>query len=187
MGDDRHSWAFDGFRQKKWNKEDADYGSHTSNATTNATAVAVAAADKNTATAAAKGAAKKTASTSTTTATIAAAGGKGKGKGKNTTTQTAASAASSSSTTTSAAAAAAVDNDDEGPAPWQAGDVVGCLLSFSGASGKGTGASMSYTVNGVSLGEAYSCRDTAAVMTMVQNDYEKVEREGTEQRVLRSG
>ena len=153
VGDDRHSWAFDGFRQKKWNKEDADYGSHTSN-------VGAAAAVKNTTTSS-KGTAKKTVSASTTS-TSTSSGGSAKGK------------TASSSTHTTHNDALDDDNDEgEGSIPWQAGDVIGCLLSFSEVS-TGTGASMSYTVNGVSLGEAYSGLDTATVMAIVQADSEKV-------------
>ena len=156
VGDDKQSWAFDGFRQKKWNKEDADYGSST-NAAKNTTATA-------------KSTAKKTASTAVTASTTAAA------KGKSTAQTAASSSSSSSSHTDNTDAAAAVDDDDgEGPTPWQPGDVVGCLLSFSeAAGGRVTGASMSYMVNGVSLGEAFGCEDTAEAMAVVQSDYEKV-------------
>ena len=155
VGDDRHSWAFDGFRQKKWNKEDADYGSHTS------TVSGAAAAVKNTTTSG-KGTAKKTVSASTTS-TSTSSGGSTKGK----------TASSSTHTTHNDALDDNDEGEGEGSIPWQAGDVIGCLLSFSEVS-TGTGASMSYTVNGVSLGEAYSGLDTATVMAIVQADSEKV-------------
>ena len=92
VGDDVHSWAYDGCRHKKWNGSDAPYG---------------------------------------------ALGGQ--------------------------------DGDGAAaPAPWRAGDVVGCLLELSAA-----GARMAFTLNGASLGDAFTAQDTAAALKGKGKDKDK--------------
>jgi SPRY domain len=117
VGDDVHSWAYDGLRGKKWNGEDLNYG----------TDVLAAVEEK--------------VSSSSSVA-----------KSANTEQETGDLNSASDST-----------GAEGNKASWKVGDIVGCLLDITSAGSDGFRARISYTVNGVNLGVAYSDISLATV------------------------
>jgi hypothetical protein len=110
VGDDLHSWAYDGMRGKKWNGEDLNYG----------TDILAAVEEK----ASSSSSVGKTANTEKETVDLNSASDSTGAEGNKTS--------------------------------WKVGDIVGCLLDISTAGADGPRARISYTVNGVNLGVAYS-------------------------------
>lgn len=121
MGDDLHSWAYDGMRGKKWNGEDLNYGTDIL-----------------------AGREEKASSSSSI--------GKTKTKTANAEQETVELNSTSEST-----------GSEGNKTCWRVGDIVGCLLDISLPGSNGPRASISYTVNGVNLGVAYSDIPLASV------------------------
>ena len=115
MGDDEHSWSYDGQRGKKWNGTDTDYGlafDRDDASTPNGTEL--------------KGSSNSDSKVVLSeTATPAALGDDQK------------------------------DSSASKHVPWVVGDVVGCLLDITGE-GEEAVANMGFTLNGISLGLAFS-------------------------------
>ena len=143
VGDDIHSWAYDGLRGKKWNKDDADYGHISGKDISNSNS---------------SGASSISGSSSSSSS------------GSGSKISSLASGRNSLPSCTVESATAGTESSEVEPGnlnmrtsqSWSVGDVLGCLLEISGkteslASGETEMlACISFTLNGVSLGVAFS-------------------------------
>ena len=143
VGDDEHSWAYDGLRGKKWNKSDTSYSLKSSSSSGG----------------------RPVTDSSSNSSSSSSSSGSGSGGSKNK------SGAENKKVTIDAAvesgsSGSGMGSGSDGSDSWRVGDVVGCLLEIS----EDRKASVSFTLNGVSLGMAFSNISSLSAEASISSD-----------------
>jgi SPRY domain len=160
VGDDSHSWAYDGLRGKKWNGSDDDYG---------------LALPVTLPTPTLGGSDSRSSSSSSSSGSSSSRSKTVEGKTPSTLDPTSSVATVGSECNTAIEGTADIDSAD-GRNPWKTGDIVGCIIDITCIGDEETSAKISFTLNGEYLGLAYSdvksavLTDSSQVSSAVNSD-----------------
>jgi SPRY domain len=158
VGDDSHSWAYDGLRGKKWNGSDDDYGLALHLTLPTPTL------------------GESDSSSSSSSSSSGSSSSRSKSvEGKTPSALDPISSAAGSECNTAIEGTADIESAD-GRNPWKTGDIVGCIIDITCIGDEETSAKISFTLNGEYLGLAYSdvkstaLTDSSQVSSAVNSD-----------------